>query len=114
MTEHFPLTVPVLRHRSAHGPPGPLGNATNIETTDEVLVFAVWVPTADESQIAGHKRETIDARIIAETGAFTADDEVTAPQLGDSRFVVNGRPANWDNGPWWSPNRELVDLRRIQ
>ena len=108
----WPLTVPVTRHRVTRGAVDDLGNDTTTVEDTEVMVFAAWVPSSDEQLLAGHDRVLVDAKLAAPIDAFRDDDEATVDTIG-GRFVVDGRPENYEANPWWSPGLEIVNLRRI-
>jgi hypothetical protein len=112
--ELYPLTVPVTRFRRGVTGQDQLGNDVVGETSSEVLVFGYYSASPDEPLEAGHERLTLDARMITAVGDFVADDAVILPSFGQERFEVVGEAENYNANPWWSPGREIVNLRRSQ
>lgn len=112
MSADYPLTIPVTRVRRTIGPPDDLNNDTEVEETETVLVFGWSVPSSDEPIVGGHERQTVDVVMYAGVGDFHADDAVHLDD-GDP-FEVIGKPANYDNNPWWSPGIEVVNLHRSE
>lgn len=110
----FPLTVPVTRCRPGPDVTDPLGNPVPGPMVEEqVLVFGYSLGSSDEPNLSGHvERVDSDASLIAGSGDFSPSDEVVLPEWG--RFVVEGRPANFDNNPWWSPGVETISLRKVE
>lgn len=80
---------------------------------DPVDVEAIWWSLgSDEPKLAGHDRVTVDLVVVV--------DSVT-PVGPHDRFVIEGReyvvvgyPEDYDHGPWWSPNRKPVNVRRVE
>ncbi len=112
--ELYPLTVPVTRFRRGVTGQDQLGNDVVGETSSEVLVFGYYSSSPDEPLEAGHERLTLDARMITAVGDFVADDAVILPSFGQERFEIVGEAENYNANPWWSPGREIVNLRRSQ
>lgn len=112
MTAEYPLTVPVTRFRRTVGPPDGLGNDTEIEASETVLVFAWYAISPMEPVVAGHDRLQVDVQMITGVGDFLPDDAVV---LDAGRpFEVIGEPVNHNANPWWSPGVEIINLRRVQ
>lgn len=109
----FPLTIPVTRIRRSASEVDELGNDVISESRREVLVFGWSYTSPDEPVVAGHPRVEVDATLIAGVGDFVASDAVVLRGDPDP-FEVIGSPQNFDNNPWWSPAREVVNLRRVQ
>lgn len=108
----YPLTIPVTRVRREVGPPDGLGNDTEVETTESVMVFA-WSQTSPaEPIVAGHERLEVDVQMYSGPGDFLPDDAVVL-DAGDP-FDVIGEPVNYNNNPWWQPGLEVINLRRVQ
>lgn len=112
MSAEYPLTVPVRRVRREVGPPDDLGNDTEVETTETVLVFAWAQINPQEPVVAGHERLQVDVQMFAGPGGFLPDDAVVLD--AGPPFEVIGETLNYDNNPWWSPGVEVVNLRRSQ
>lgn len=112
MRTDYPMTVPVTRHRRAVGPPDDLGNDTEIEETETVLVFAFAQVSPQEPVVYGHDRIQVDVQMYATPGDFLPDDAVTIDPHGP--FEVIGEAQNYDNNPWWTPGVEVINLRRVQ
>lgn len=110
----LPLTVPVTRIRRVVTGVDRLGNDIVGESSEHVLVFAYYTASPDEPLVAGHERLQLDARMITAVGDFVADDAVILPTFGDVPFEVIGEVENYDSNPWWSPDRDIVNLRRSQ
>lgn len=109
----YPLTFPVTRIRRTPGGIDELGNDVITDAEDEVLVFGWSQISPQEPVVAGHPRIEVDATLIADVGDFVPTDAVVLPGEDDP-FEVVGPAQNFDNNPWWSPSREVVNLRRIQ
>ena len=114
MSSVFPLTQEVTRLRPGGVTSDPFGNpVAGAPVEDQVLVFAWWVGSSGEPYPSGHvERVVSDASLIAAPGDFDPSDQVILPGLGV--FEVEGRPANFDNNPWWSPGVETVALRKVE
>lgn len=81
--------------------------------SDPVPTPAVyWSPSSSEPQIAGHDRVIVDLVLVvdSQTPIGPQDRVVVA---GDE-FEVAGHPEDYDHGPWWSPGRKPVNLRRVE
>lgn len=112
MSAEYPLTVPVTRVRRTVGPPDGLGNDTEIEVAETVLVFAWSQVNPMEPVVAGHDRLQVDVQMYADPGDFLPDDAVVLD--AGLPFEVIGEPNNYDHNPWWSPGVEVINLRRVQ
>ena len=110
----FTLTQEVTRLRSGGVVTDPFGNEVpGAPAEDQVMVFAWWVGSSGEPYPSGHvERVESDASLIAAPGDFVQSDRVILPGVGV--FEVEGRPANFDNNPWWSPGVETVALRMVE
>lgn len=111
--DEFPLTLPVTRIRRGINGVDELGNDVVSEAREEVLVFGWSQVSPQEPVVAGHPRVEVDVTLISGVGDFIADDAVLLPGEDDP-FEVIGPAQNFDSNPWWSPNREVVNLRRSQ
>lgn len=114
MSSVFPLTQEVIRLRPGGTVTDPFGNELPGPPSEEpVLVFAWWIGSSGEPYPSGHvERVVSDASMIAAPGEFQPSDQVLLPGAGV--FEVEGRPANFDNNPWWSPGVETVSLRKVE
>ena len=110
----FPLTQEVTRLRAGEVGYDSHGNeVTGPPVEDQIMVFAWWVGSSGEPYPSGHvERVESDASLIAAPGDFEQSDRVILPGVGV--FEVEGRPANYDNNPWWSPGVETVALRMVE
>lgn len=110
----FPLTQEVIRIRSGTSGRDAHGNEiTGPPVEDQILVFAWWIGSSGEPGTAGHvERVESDASMISAPGEFKPSDRVALP--GHGVFEVEGHPANYDNNPWWSPEVDMVQLRRVE
>lgn len=104
------MRVPVTRIRTTTAGRDPLGNQIRHRSEEQVMVFAIWVPSSDEAVAAGHPRTVTDAKMIAAPGDFQSDDEVHADSFGS--FLVDGNPHDYDHNPWFTPEAVVVNLRR--
>lgn len=114
MSSVFPLTQEVTRLRSGGVVTDPFGNEVpGAPVEDQIMVFAWWIGSSGEPYPSGHVERVIsDASLIAAPGDFEPSDQVILPGAGV--FEVEGRPANFDNNPWWSPGVETVALRKVE
>lgn len=75
-------------------------------------MFGWWVSGGQEVGDDGHLMQvTYDGSVIAPAGVIGVDDEVDLPGVGLCR--VDGPPANYDNGPWFTPGLEVSRLSRV-
>jgi hypothetical protein len=79
----------------------------------EVLVVGWAVTGGVERGEDGHINQVSwDVSLYAPASLqVDAQDQFIVPGLG--MFEVAGSPANWDNGPWWSPGVSEIHLRRV-
>lgn len=108
----FPLTIPVTRIRRSTGGVDELGNDMTVEDRDQIMVFGWSQVAPSEPVVAGHPRVEVDVNLIAGAGDFVATDAVLLPSESDP-FEVIGSAQNYDHNPWWSPNREVINLKRV-
>lgn len=88
------------------------GNTAS-EWSDPVDTEAVWwSPSSSEPALAGHDRVAIDlVVVVASSVAVGPHDRIV---VEGREYEVIGYPEDYDHGPWWSPNRKPVNVRRVE
>jgi hypothetical protein len=90
----------------AHGNPAE-------DYADPVDVEAIWwSPSSSEPALAGHDRVAIDLVVVVSSATPVGPHDSLVVE--GREYEVVGYPEDYDHGPWWSPNRKPVNVRRVE
>lgn len=100
----------VTKHSEVVTGKNKLGNPIVERVSTPVNVAGYYSPSSNEPVVSGHNRLVVDYILIAPSGVFKPDDEVTIPGFSEN-FRVEGYPSNWDHSPFgFNPGYEMINL----